>query len=143
MIESIKQWERSVEAALGYLPEYKLFRFPGGSNNAYLPKSDFPAYYNALKAYGYTAFDWTFANNDRYLNGKPEDMSVVEYLKQSAVSTLQSIAQSTSMPKIMLMHDTTSPTPESLEWIIEYYINAGYTFGTLDNLEGDWLFRLR
>ena len=143
MIESIKHWERSVEAALGYLPEYKIFRFPGGSNNAYLPKSEFPAYYNALKDYGYTAYDWTFANNDRYLNGKPEEMSVVEYLKQSAVSTLQSIAYSTSMPKIMLMHDTTSPTPESLEWILEYYINAGYTFGTLDNLDGDWLFRLR
>lgn len=142
MIESIKKWERSVEAALGYLPEYKIFRFPGGSNNGYLPKSQFPSYYNAIKDYGYSAYDWTFANNDRYLNGKPADMSVVEYLKESAVSTLQSIAHSKSMPKIMLMHDTTSPTPESLEWVLEYYINAGYTFGTLDNLNGDWLFRL-
>ena len=142
MIESIKRWERSVEAALGYLPEYKIFRFPGGSNNGYLPKKDFPTYYNALKAYGYTAFDWTFSNNDRYLNDKPEDMELVEYLKQSAVSTLKICLSKPSMPKIMLMHDTTSPTPEALEWILQYYIKEGYTFGTLDNLDGDWLFRL-
>ena len=140
LVNDIKNWEANVEKALGYLPEEKIFRFPGGSNNYALPKADFPAFYQAVKEAGYTSFDWTCANNDRYLGGKPEDMPEVEYLKRSAIETVGSC--SAYYPKIMLMHDTTSPTVEALPYIIETLQASGYTFATLDELDSDWLFRL-
>ena len=141
LVNDIRKWEAEVEKALGYIPEQKIFRFPGGSNNYALPKSDFPAFYQAVKDIGYISFDWTCANNDRYLGGKPEDMPEVEYLKRSAIETINSC--SARYPKIMLMHDTTSPTVEALPYIIETLISSGYTFATLDELDSDWLFRLK
>jgi peptidoglycan/xylan/chitin deacetylase (PgdA/CDA1 family) len=40
----------------------------------------------------------------------------------------------------MLMHDTADETVEVLPWILEYLIGEGYTFGTLDELNGYWVF---
>ena len=141
LVNEIRAWEANVKMALGYVPEEKLFRFPGGSNNYALPKADFPAFYQAVKEIGYTGFDWTCANNDRYLGGKPEEMSEVEYLKRSAIETVNSC--SAYYPKIMLMHDTSYPTVEALSYIIETLQSSGYTFATLDELDSDWLFRLK
>ena len=40
----------------------------------------------------------------------------------------------------MLMHDTSEDTLQVLPWIIEFLTEKGYSFGTLDELDGDWLF---
>ena len=68
-------------------------------------------------------------------------MSEVEYLKRSAIETVNSC--SAYYPKIMLMHDTSYPTVEALSYIIETLQSSGYTFATLDELDSDWLFRLK
>lgn len=142
LLADIKDWEGKIEKALGYVPERVLFRFPGGSNNSYLPKEDFAVFYNCLVDNGYMCYDWSMANNDKYLAGKPDDMSVVEYLKESAVTTLKYREKDPTVPKIMLMHDSDKNTAEALPWIIEYLQSKGYKFATLDELNGDWLFRL-
>lgn len=142
LLADIKDWEGKIEKALGYVPERVLFRFPGGSNNSYLPKEDFAVFYNCLVDNGYMCYDWSMANNDKYLVAKPEDMSAVEYLKQSTVTTLKYREKDPTVPKIMLMHDSEKNTAEALPWIIEYLKSQGYKFATLDELDGDWLFRL-
>lgn len=142
LLADIKDWEGKIEKALGYVPERVLLRFPGGSNTSYLPKEDFSAFYNCLVDNGYMCYDWSMANNDKYLVEKPEDMSVVEYLKQSTVTTLKYREKDPTVPKIMLMHDSDKNTAEALPWIIEYLQSEGYKFATLDELCGDWLFRL-
>lgn len=142
LLADIKDWEGKTEKALGYVPDKVLFRFPGGSNTSYLPKEDFSAFYNCLVDNGYMCYDWSMANNDKYLVEKPEDMSVVEYLKQSTVTTLKYREKDPTVPKIMLMHDSDKNTAEALPWIIEHLRSQGYKFATLDELCGDWLFRL-
>lgn len=142
LLADIKDWEGKIEKALGYVPEKVLFRFPGGSNTSYLPKEDFYAFYNCLIDNEYMCYDWSFANNDKYLAGKPDGMSVIEYLKESTVTTLKYREKDPTVPKIMLMHDSDKNTAEALSWIIEYLQSKGYRFATLDELDGDWLFRL-
>ncbi len=133
-------WEAAAEAAVGALPEHKVMRFPGGSNTTYMTRERMEEIYAALHEAGYTCFDWTFANNDRLLYQKPEDMDTVEWLKESAQKTLASAERAPGMPKIMLLHDSSGETAEMLDWLIGYLLDKGYKFGTLDELEGDWLF---
>ena len=97
--------------------------------------------YDALHNAGYRCFDWTCANNDRYLVGKPEDMDTVDYLIESAISTVATASKKATMPKILLMHDSSAETLEALPAILEALIAEGYHFGTLDELDGDWMFR--
>ena len=40
----------------------------------------------------------------------------------------------------MLMHDTSDETVEVLPQILDYLIGKGYTFHTLDELGGYWVF---
>ena len=67
--------------------------------------------------------------------------SLVEYLLESTVVTLNSLSWSPTTPKIMLMHDTADETVEALPQILDYLIAQGYTFGTLDELDGYWVFQ--
>jgi hypothetical protein len=90
---------------------------------------------------GYFAMDWTCANNDRYLNGKTEEQTLEDYLLQSVITTVDSIDLTPSIPKIMLMHDVADETVAALPQILEYLIAEGYTFGTLDELDGYWVFQ--
>lgn len=140
IIKEIQDWEAAVEAALGYIPEEKLFRYPGGSNTGYLAPDKAEELYNAMHGLGYTAFDWTFANNDAYTVNKPEDQPMDEFLKDSAVKTLHNLRNYPSRPKIMLMHDTRYETVATLDWLLNYLTEQGYTFGTLDELDKDWMF---
>jgi peptidoglycan/xylan/chitin deacetylase (PgdA/CDA1 family) len=89
---------------------------------------------------GYLSFDWTCANNDRYLNNKTEEQTLTEYLLWSVEATLGSLAWTKDTPRIMLMHDVADETVEALPQILDYLIGEGYTFGTLDELEGYWVF---
>ncbi len=141
VMAEIDAWAKNVEKATGEAPAAKIFRFPGGSNTRYLEKDRMEEIYAALHENGYFCFDWTFADNDRYLVGKPEEQSVEDYLKDSVKATLKNVASNPKLPKIMLMHDTSPETLAILPWMIEYLTEDGYTFGTLDTLEGDWLFQ--
>lgn len=137
----IHAWETAVEKAGITLPETVYFRFPGGSTTDYMQRDRYEEIFWAITDAGYYAMDWTCANNDRYLNGKTEDQTLVEYLVESTAVTLNSLLWSPTIPKIMLMHDTADETVEALPQILEYLIGEGYTFGTLDELDGYWVFQ--
>lgn len=141
VLDEIDAWKRAVAASLGEAPESVVFRFPGGAGTYYMDDSRFTEIFWALIDSGYKVFDWTFADNDRYPAGKPEEQSMEDYLKASTVVTLDNCEASPVWPKIMLLHDTSEETIAVLPWIIEYLQGEGYTFGTLDELDGYWIAR--
>lgn len=139
-LAEVDMWSAAVEKATGKKPEHKVFRFPGGSTTRYMERDRLEDIYWALHDAGFTCFDWTLANNDRYLQGKPADQTTEDYLISSAKTTLSYAEVSPKMPKVMLMHDTSPETLAMLPWLIGYLKDKGYSFGTLDELDGDWLF---
>lgn len=139
-LTEIAQWKETVEKALGEsVNDDIVFRFPGGTTTYYLDDNRFEEIFWAITDAGYRSFDWTFADNDRYLKGKPEDQPIEEFLKASTLSSLKNCAAAPAWPKIMLMHDTSQETISILPWIIETLQEEGYTFGTLDELDGYWI----
>lgn len=141
VLDEIHAWEEAVVKSGAALPEKICFRFPGGSTTYYMDKLRYEEIFWAITDAGYYAIDWTCANNDRYLNGMTEEQTLVEYLLESTVVTLNSLSWSPTTPKIMLMHDTADETVEALPQILDYLIAQGYTFGTLDELDGYWVFQ--
>ena len=141
VLAEIRAWEEAVAAAGAEVPENVCFRFPGGSTTYYMDDERYEEIFWKITDAGYRAFDWTFANNDRYLNHKTEDQTLLEYLQESVITTLDNVELSPTWPKIMLMHDTADETVESLAWTLAYLIGEGYTFGTLDELGGYWVFK--
>lgn len=140
LLAELSRWEDCMKSALGFVPEEKLFRFPGGTNMHLLTRSMADTLILPLHDRGYRCFDWTLADNDRYLQGKPAEQSITDYLKASVKATLALVNLQPERPKIMLMHDASEETAEVLPWIIEYLQGEGYTFSTLDTLDGDWTF---
>lgn len=117
----IKDIEKNDDAIKRVIPSYnkKLFRFPGGTygkNKSYL---------EAVKSNGYTYFDWNIDCEDTkaYL---VEAYKIVEAVKRQAKGKDKII---------VLMHDAPvkTTTAEALPDIIEYFIEEGYEFKTLDN----------
>ena len=140
VLAEIAAWENAVEKADVPLPPTVFFRFPGGTTTSYMKQDRYEDIFWAITDAGYLTMDWTCANNDRYPQGKTEEQTVQDFLKASTVATLESLKYSPTIPKVMLMHDTADETVEVLPWILEYLIGEGYTFGTLDELNGYWVF---
>lgn len=134
METEIAHWEAAVESALGFVPEERLFRFPGGSTTC---KEE--GIRQMLAEQGFRAYDWNAVNNDCMLHTRPEDMTDEEYIKDSVISTLAYSFRMKTSPHIMLMHDTYVQTADTLPWMIEYMLEQGCTFGTLDELASGWL----
>ncbi len=134
MLSEIEKWENTVKDALGFVPEERLFRFPGGS--AMCKGSDIPA---AVAGAGYRAFDWNALNNDCVLHTKPQDMSEEAFMQDAVITTLRYSFTLKTSPHIVLMHDTYAQTADLLPWMIEYMLEKGYTFSTPDDLECGWL----
>ncbi len=127
----IALWENAVFAALGELPPIKMFRFPGGSNNSYIPSGKIYELLNTVHNRGYSALDWNFGNNDAWLGGMKDGQTVDEYLKQSFSTTL-AYAERVVIYRICLLHETSNATVDMLEWLIESSIEKGYVFRTCD-----------
>lgn len=134
MMAEIEAWETAVEEALGFVPEERLFRFPGGSTTC--KEEEIP---KALAEAGLRMFDWNMVNNDCLLHTRPKDMTPEEYIKDSVISTFKYSFGLKTSPHILLMHDTYAETAEFLPWIIDYLTEQGCTFDTLDALPGSWL----
>ena len=134
MMAELAAWEKAVEAALGFVPEERLFRFPGGSS---LCKDQ--TIRQALAEAGMRMFDWNIVNNDCFLSTRPADMTAEEYIQKNVTSTFQYSLGLKNSPHILLMHDTYAETAEFLPWIIDYLTEQGCTFDTLDALPGSWL----
>ncbi|MDD6484501.1 MAG: polysaccharide deacetylase [Clostridiales bacterium] len=108
---------------------FRLIRFPGGSFNSsadsYAPvKQDCKT---ALAQEGYYYCDWNSLNGDA--EGKTKNaQELLEYFKNSAQGYNN---------LVILMHDaaTKQATVDALPSIIEYLLNEGYTFKTLDDID--------
>lgn len=135
VIGEIKKWESAVKKAIGSVPESKVFRFPGGTTcTALKDNAAYPAILKALEERGYRPFDWTAANNDKWLAGMKEGQTVADYFMYSLKATLSWVKD--GEPRIVLMHDTSTDTVENLRAMLDYLIGEGYTFDTLDHYNG-------
>lgn len=105
---------------------YPLVRFPGGSYNAGSYKDVKQSAKELLKEEGYIYCDWNALNGDSEGAKKNADQ-LFEYFKKTV---------NTDKPVVVLMHDAANKqsTVDSLDDIIEYMINAGYTFLRLDEV---------
>lgn len=139
-LADVERWQSVAEKAIKRKIERFAVRFPGGSNNPVIGGSEKRgAYLDLLHQHGCLAFDWNIANNDKWLAGNTENLPVNEYLMQSYRKTLD-MYENKNLPLIMLMHDTSEESVALLRTIIDDLIMRGYSFGTLDELDTDYLF---
>lgn len=134
--DDISAWESTVLNVMGALPEYRLYRFPGGTTNTVIV-DNYAELKSAVAEKGYRSFDWNCANCDKWLIPKPEEQSIEDYLKSSVISTLQTAKG----PKVMLIHETVKQTVDMLPWMIEYIRSEGYEFALLSDFDGEYVFR--
>jgi Predicted xylanase/chitin deacetylase len=139
-LADIRTWEKTAADILGKdAIARNLYRFPGGSHQA----RGNPATYNnilmALDENKYSAFDWTMTNEDVYSRTRSGSAGPLEYVKNQFLTQLDRFEKSGSKsPKILLLHETYDCTTEMLTWAIDLLVERGYTFDTLDNLDGNW-----
>lgn len=131
----IAAWEDAVSDALGFIPAERIFRFPGGSTNCKTPGMK-----TVLAELGYRGFDWNALNNDCYVKRRPQGMTEDEYLKETFRTTVDNSLKMKNNPHIVLMHETYSQTADMLSYAIDYLIEKGCTFATLDELGSCWYY---
>ncbi len=134
--DDISLWETAAADIVGEIPEYRLYRFPGGTTNTVIV-DNYAELKAAVDGKGYRSFDWNCANCDKWLVPKPEEQSLEDYLKSSVISTLYTARG----PKVMLIHETVRETVDMLPWIIEYIRGEGYEFALLSDFDGEYVFR--
>ena len=99
-----------------------LFRFPGGSYNSF--NTDIAEeLINEMNRRGFTYFDWNCATSDAAV-GSDHD-SCVDNFKSTLSGDYETV----------LMHDSKQITAEYLQEIIDYAVEQGYRFDTLDNAD--------
>lgn len=137
-MQDIDEWSDAFIRATGSEP-CKILRFPGGSNNAYMPKDLRFDCMRAVTDNGWRYFDWTFGDNDRWPAGNVNNLPEEEYLMSSFRSTLR-MAIGAGKPLIFLAHDTSDESVELLPLMLDEMIEMGCTFGTIDELESSYGF---
>ena len=139
LLNDVQRWQNIV-TSVGALPEsdYYCFRFPGGSVGNYFGETQRQAMIDGLHGMGYRIYDWNILTNDGVLFQRPEGMDSREYWKQTFIETWENCASDT---RIILLHDSTAETAELLPWLIYYVTEQGYTFGTLDMLDGEYFMK--
>ena len=128
--EEIKKAEQTIAEITGEPVDLKLIRFPGGSYNAGDHAAEKQVYKNTLANMGYYYCDWNTLNGDA--EGKEKSSAeLTEYFKKYAASFIEQ-----DKNVIVLMHDSDSKqaTVESLDGIIAYLVEHGYTFHRLDEI---------
>ena len=117
-INEIKMTEDAIKENLGDDFSTRLFRFPGGSFEAYKRQ-----YMDDLNDLGYVSVDWNALTGDsEYVNPQPERL--MERLKATVINKDRII---------VLMHDsdTKAVSAEILPDVIEHLIDQGYEFAVL------------
>ncbi len=138
-MQDIDQWVDAFIRATGSEPPCRILRFPGGSNNPYIPKALRLDCKQEVTADGWLYFDWTFGDNDRWPAGNVDNLPEKEYLLSSFRSTLR-MAISAGKPLIFLAHETSDESVELLPLMLDEMIEMGCTFGTMDELESSYGF---
>ncbi len=119
-----------IEAVVGEELPFKLVRFPGGGYNAGSYGEQKQLYKQTLSQMGYYYCDWNVLNGDA--EGEKKDCErLIEFFKSSAQRYIDE-----NKNLIVLMHDTDAKqtTVQSLETIILYLAEYGYTFHRLDDI---------
>ena len=128
-IDEIDQYEDALIDAIGeenFAQIKKIIRFPGGTNNAYLEsKEEALGYISAARELGYAVYDWTALTGDA--EGNKESEKLIACLDSSLET-----AKKSGLDLIVLMHDNVY-AKESLPEILDYLIENGYYFDTIDN----------
>ena len=139
--EELLQWEEIVKAAGITLDDaHKLFRYPGGSNNAAIGGTDKGlAMTEMLASHAYRVYDWNVVTNDAVLYTAPYGTDTYDYIRDTFLSTFDAKVNTGEVPIIILMHETVPETIDLMPWMIETLIGRGYTFGTLDTIN-PWMF---
>lgn len=129
--EEITKTEKVIEEVTGEKLPIKLIRFPGGSYNAGDHAAEKQIYKKTLADMGYYYCDWNTLNGDAEGSEK-NSCQLVEFFKASAASFIEQ-----DKNVIVLMHDSDvkQETVHSLESIILYLRDRGYTFHRLDDIK--------
>lgn len=117
-LEEIRQSEEILKKHIGNNFKTRLFRYPGGSFEAYKKQ-----YMYALNNLGYVSIDWNCVNGDAAILN-PTKQILIEEVKRTSLNKNQ---------LVVLMHDsdTKQVTADALPSIIEYLISQGYEFALL------------
>ncbi len=136
LLADVRQWQEIV-TEIGALPERsdRYFRFPGGSVGSYFGADQRQEMLDGLHDMGYRVYDWNILTNDGVLFLRPDGMDSETYWKETFIDTWESCPYDT---RIILVHDSIAETEALLPWLLDYVIDAGYTFGTLDMLENEY-----
>ncbi len=138
--EELLWWEEIVTSAGITLDDgHKLFRFPGGSNNAGIDAEKSAAMREMLSSHFYRAYDWNVVTNDAVLYTAPAGTDTYDYIRDTFTQTFAAKVKTGETPVILLMHETVPETIDLMPWMIETLISNGYTFGTLDTIPS-WTF---
>lgn len=132
-------WANRVNQVLGGITSYRLFRFPGGSNTGNIKGGMLTDFQDVLRELEFNAYDWNCANSDAWDGMRQEDESKMDYFQRMLRTTLGWVEEKSEY-RICLMHETNSVTRETLAWAIEYIMDQGYCFRTLDMATKDQLF---
>ena len=133
-LQEIEQYENALIAAIGeeaFMNMAKVFRFPGGTNNAYLTKAEALEFIQTSRGAGYAVYDWTALTNDADNTYRYEGEENLDYYMRSLQSSLESSKQK-GLPLIVLMHDKTTMR-DCLSDVLDYLVDEGYYFDTIDN----------
>lgn len=118
--ELMKDIDKADEVLESILPNYKrgLFRFPMGSFKKY-------QFVEAVKNKGYKHYDWNALNGDAEALNVPAN-KLISNVKKTVCGKNK---------VIILMHDaqTKQTTVDSLSRVIDYLLEEGYSFETLNN----------
>lgn len=116
----MKDIDKADEVLESILPNYKrgLFRFPMGSFKKY-------QFVEAVKNKGYKHYDWNALNGDAEALNVPAN-KLISNVKKTVCDKNK---------VIILMHDaqTKQTTVDSLSRVIDYLLEEGYSFETLNN----------
>ena len=135
LLKEIELYEADMRKAVGdvaFNNMKKLFRFPGGSSsNGRLTKDEALEYIAAVRNMGYAIYDWTSLTNDADNTYRQNGESDKEYFLRSMTQSLAK-SKEKGLPLIVLMHDKAN-TKDCLADLLDYLINEGYYFDTLEN----------
>ncbi len=139
LLADVRQWQEIV-TGIGALPERsdRYFRFPGGSVGNYFGADQRQEMLDGLHDMGYRVYDWNILTNDGVLFLRPDGMDSETYWKETFIETWENCPYDT---RIILVHDSIAETEALLPWLLDYVIDAGYTFGTLDMLNDEYYMR--
>lgn len=137
-VGDIAKWRQTVINAVGYDAGAYVLRFPGGTTNTTIGgRKGRDPFVAAANNAGYKVFDWNMGINDRWLAGNTEGLPKIDYFWKSYLETYAAFKNTN--PLILIIHDTEPVSVELLPRIIEDLIAKGFTFGTLDSVNNNYL----